>query len=102
MAQGKPAWIAEINKLAKGLDPSCTQVRKQTYEDVQTFKERLNKLFEYSRKLDEDHLRGLMGKAVTKKRTKWISYIKNDGKRPLDIDEEVWLRLEKLAYSKQQ
>ena len=64
---GRPAWIAVINKLATGLDPPCTHVRKQIFEDVQTFKDRLNDAFEYSGTLNEDYLRGLMGKAVTKK-----------------------------------
>jgi hypothetical protein len=73
---GKPAWMAEINKLAMGLDPSCTHIKKQTYEDVSIFKERLNKTFEYSGELNEEHLRGLMGKAITKKRTELIALIK--------------------------
>lgn len=25
---GRPAWVAEINKLVKWLDPSCTHIRK--------------------------------------------------------------------------
>jgi hypothetical protein len=54
--------MAKINKLAMGLDPSCTHIKKQTYEDVSIFKERLNKSFEYSGELNEEHLRGLMQK----------------------------------------
>jgi len=77
---GRPVWIAKINKLAKRLDPSCTNVKKQTYEDVQIFKECLHENFDYSRKLNDDHLRGLISKAVTKKRVELISLIKNDGK----------------------
>ena len=98
---GKPAWMAEINKLAMGLDPSCTHIKKQTYEDVSIFKERLNKSFEYSGELNEEHLRGLMGKAVTKKRVELISLIKRGGIQPMHIDAEVWERLQKLAASKQ-
>ena len=98
---GKPAWMAEINKLAMGLDPSCTHIKKQTYEDVSIFKERLNKSFEYSGELNEEHLRGLMGKAVTKKRVELISLIKRGGIQPMHIDGEVWDRLQKLAASKQ-
>ena len=98
---GKPAWIAEINKLATWLDPSCTHIRKQTFEDVQTFHNRLNDNFDYSGTLNEDYLRGLMGKAVTKKRAELILLIKNNGKQPLHVDEKVWQRLEKLANSKQ-
>ena len=98
---GKPAWMAEINKLAMGLDPSCTHIKKQTYEDVSIFKERLHKNFEYSGELNEEHLRGLMGKAVTKKRTELIALIKSGGNRPMHIDAEVWERLQKLAASRQ-
>ena len=98
---GKPAWMAEINKLAMGLDPSCTHIKKQTYEDVSIFKDRLNKSFEYSGELNEEHLRGLMGKAVTKKRVELITLIKKGGSQPMHIDAEVWERLQKLAASKQ-
>ena len=98
---GKPAWMAEINKLAMGLDPSCIHIKKQTYEDVSIFKERLNKSFEYSGELNEEHLRGLMGKAVTKKRTELITLIKRGGNQPMHIDAEVWERFQKLAASKQ-
>ena len=98
---GKPAWMSEINKLAMGLDPSCTHIKKQTYEDVSIFKERLNKNFEYSGELNEEHLRALMGKVVTKKRTELIALIKRGGSQPKNIDAEVWMRLQKLAASKQ-
>ena len=98
---GKPAWMSEINKLAMGLDPSCTHIKKQTYEDVSIFKERLNKSFEYSGELNEEHLRALMGKVVTKKRTELIALIKRGGSQPMHIDAEVWERLQKLAASKQ-
>lgn len=98
---GKPAWIAEINKLAKWLDPSCTHIRKQTYEDVQMFRDRLDENFEYSSPLNEDYLRALMGRAVTKRRTELIHFIQNNGERQKHIDKSVWLRLEKLANSRQ-
>jgi hypothetical protein len=98
---GKPAWMAEINKLAMGLDPSCTHIKKQTYEDVSIFKDRLNQNFEYSGELNEEHLRSLMGKAVTKKRVELITLIKKGGSQPKHIDAEVWERLQKLAASKQ-
>lgn len=98
---GKPTWIAEINKLAISLDPSCTNIRKQTFEDVQTFKNRLDDNFEYSGTLNDDYLRALMGRAVTKRRSELISLIKRDGLQPEYIDEQVWHQLEKLAMSKQ-
>lgn len=65
------------------------------------FKRRLSEHFEYSGKLNDDHLQGMMGKAVTKRRGELIAYIKSDGKQPLNIDESIWHRLKKLANSKQ-
>jgi len=98
---GKPAWVAEIGKLAIGLDASCTNIRSQTYEAVTTFKARLNDSFEYSRTLNDDYLRSMMGKAVTKKRGELITLINKGGTQPLHIDHEVWERLSKLAASRQ-
>ena len=99
---GKPAWVAEIGKLAIGLDASCTNIRSQTYEAVTTLKARLNDNFEYSRTLNDDYLRSMMGKAVTKKRGELIALINKGGTQPLHIDSEVWERLVKLAASRQQ
>ena len=98
---GKPSWIAQINKLAAGLDPSCTHIKKQTFQDVQTFKDRLDDVFDYSGTLNEDYLRALMEKAVTKRRSELISMIKNNVDQPKHVDREVWIRLEKFAASKQ-
>lgn len=98
---GKPAWSQEINKLASGLDPSCTDVRKQTYEDVRIFKERLSQSFDYSGELNEGYLRSLMGKAVGRRRTGLIKKIRNGECQPIHIDSAVWKRLQKLASSKQ-
>lgn len=98
---GRPMWMAEIQKLAVGLDPSCTHIKKQTYEDVSLFKERLNQNYEYSGELNEDYLRGLMGKAVTRKRRDLILFIRDGGSQPNHIDSGVWERLLKLEKSKQ-
>ena len=98
---GKPAWVAEIGKLAIGLDASCTNIRSQTYEVVTTLKARLNDNFEYSGTLNDDYLRSMMGKAVTKKRGELIALINKGGTQPLHIDHEVWERLVKLAASRQ-
>lgn len=70
---GKKAWIAEVNKLAKGLDLSCTHIRRQAYEDMRILKDRFNDNFEYDGELNEDHLRTILGKGVTRKRTELIA-----------------------------
>ena len=98
---GRPAWITAINKLAKWLDLSCIDIRKQTYGDICIFKERLSEQFEYTEDVNESYLRGLMGKAVTKKRTEVISFIKSGGSCPSVMDKKVWERLELLASSEQ-
>ena len=98
---GKPTWIKKINRLVAGLDPSCTHIRKHTFEAVQTFKDRLNEHFDYSGRLNEDFLRGLMEKAVTKRRGELIVLIRNNGDQPKHFDQEIWKCLENLANSKQ-
>ena len=98
---GRAAWIAIVNKLAAGLNPSCTHIRNQTHESMCILKDWLNDDFEYSRDLNEDYLRGLLGKAVTRKRTQLLSYIKDNKKPAFHVDEDVWLRLEKLARNDQ-
>ena len=98
---GRAAWIADINKLAGGLDPSCTDIRKQAHGDICIFKDRLNEQFEYSSDVSEYHLRGLIGKAVTRRRMELITLINSNGGHPLNFDKDIWKRLEMLASSKQ-
>ena len=96
---GKPARVAEIGKLATA--KSCTHIARQTYDDVTTFKTRLDERFEYSGTLNEDDLRSMMGKGITKKRGELFKLIRKGGSQPLHIDHEVWERLVKLEASKQ-
>ena len=98
---GRPAWMNEINKLSVGLDPSCTHIKKQTYEDVIIFKERLSQCFEYSGELNEEYLRGLMGRAVGRRRGELIKMIKRGESQPKHIDSEVWGRLVSYESSEQ-
>ena len=98
---GRPAWMNEINKLSVGLDPSCTHIKKQTYEDVIIFKERLSQCFEYSGELNEEYLRGLMGRAVGMRRGELIKMIKRGDSQPKHIDSEVWGRLVSYESSEQ-
>ena len=98
---GRPAWMNEINKLSIGLDPSCTHIRKQTYEDVIIFKERLSQCFEYSGELNEEYLRGLMGRAVGRRRGELIKMIKRGENQPKHIDSQVWVRLVNYESSEQ-
>jgi len=85
----KPTWTAKVNKLAAWLDPSCTHICKQTYEDMTILKDRLNDNFKYSRNFNQDHMRGLFSKALTKKMTELIVYIKKGGKQPLNWHQDL-------------
>ena len=98
---GKLAWVAEVNKLVGGLDPSCMHIRKQTHKDMCILKERLDERFEYFGELNQDHLRALLGKAVTRKRIELISFIRKGGEQPITIDKTIWSWLENLASSTQ-
>jgi hypothetical protein len=97
---GRPAWVNEIRKLAAGLDPSCTDVRRQTYEAVSTFKAWLDERFEYSGTLNEDEMKSLLGKAISRKRSELYAKIDKGDPEPLHIDHAVWQRLVKLAGSR--
>ena len=98
---GKPAWIAEINKLARWLDPSCRDIRRQSHGDICLFKQRLNEHFDYSDDVNDNYLRSLMGKAVTRKRNDLISLINMGAECPPLVDLDVWNRLESIADSEQ-
>lgn len=98
---GRPAWMIEINKLAVALDPSCCYIKKQTYEDITIFKERLSQNFEYSGELNEAYLKSLMGRAVTRRRGELMKSIGRGEPQPNHIDSGVWERLLKLHASKQ-
>ena len=98
---GKPAWIAEINKLARRLDPSCRDIRRQSHDDICMFKQRLNEHFDYSDDVNDNYLRSLMGKAVTRKRNDLISLINMGAECPPLVDLDVWNRLESIADSEQ-
>jgi len=51
--------------------------------------------------MNEDYMRGLLDRAVTKWRSKLISFIKKGGKCPEYFDKPIWDRLVMLADSKQ-
>ena len=73
--------IAEINKLLSRLNRDCTNIWKQTFEDMNSFKSKLNKNFESSSTLNEDYLWSLMEKAVTKRRAEYLVCICAEGKQ---------------------
>ena len=98
---GKSAWVVEINKLARWLDPSCRDIRRQSHVDICVFKQRLNEHFDYSDDVSDNYLRGLMGKAVTRKRNDLISMINMGADCPPHVDLDVWKRLESIAASEQ-
>ena len=62
----------------------------------------MDEYFEYFGKLNDEYLRRLMGKAITKRRSELLSLIRSKGAQPNYIDHDVWLRLQKLADSRLQ
>ena len=64
------------------------------------FKERLSHCFEYFGELNEEYLRGLMGRAVGRRRSELIKMIKRGDSQPKYIDSEVWTRLVNYESSK--
>lgn len=65
------------------------------------FKERLSQCFEYSGELNEEYLRGLMGRVVGRRRGELIKMIKRGDSQPNHIDSEVWARLVNYESSEQ-
>ena len=51
--------------------------------------------------LNEEHLRGLMGRAVGRRRGEHIKMIKRGDSQPKHIDSEVWARLVNYESSEQ-
>lgn len=61
------------------LDPTCTYLKRQTYAAVTILKDRLNESFDYSSNLNNDYLRAVIGRAVSKRRSKLMKVIKEGG-----------------------
>lgn len=69
--------------------------------NLYVLKDRLHDHFDYSGEINQDHLRKLLGKAVTRKRIEIIGMIKSGKDRPFTTDYYIWTRLEKLSKSRQ-
>lgn len=83
------------------LDPTCTYLKRQTYAAVTIFKDRLNESFDYSSNLNNDYLRAVIGRAVSKRRSKLMKVIKEGGSQPMHSSLDRWRRMVKLTCAQQ-
>jgi hypothetical protein len=93
---GAKSWRVELNKLCCALDPLVMDVRNQPHKPMMTLKKRLASKFEYSADIDDDWLRGEIGKGVSTRRFQLMEMIRNGEKVPPGFDKDSWYDLERI------
>jgi hypothetical protein len=71
-----------LNKLCCALDQSVMDVINQPHKPMITLKKRLASKFEYSADIDDDWLRGEIGKGISTRRFQLMEMIRNGEKVP--------------------
>ena len=94
---GVKTWKAELNKLCCALDPSVMDVRNQPHKPMMTLKKRLAYKFEYSADIDDDWLRGEIGRGVSTRRFQLMEMIRNGDLIPPGFDKDIWYNLQRVA-----
>jgi hypothetical protein len=94
---GAKSWRAELNKLCCALDPSVMDVRNQPHKPMMTLKKRLASKFEYSADIDDDWLRGEIGRGVSTRRFLLMEMIRNGEEVPPGFDKDIWYKLERIS-----
>ena len=94
---GAKSWRAELNKLCCALDPSVMDVRNQPHKSMITLKKRLSSKFEYSADIDDDWLRGEIGKGISNMRFQLMEMIRNGEQVPPGFDKDIWDNLERIS-----
>jgi hypothetical protein len=94
---GAKSWRAELNKLCCALDPSVMDVRNQPHKPMMTLKKRLACKFEYSADIDDDWLRGEIGRGVSTRRFQLMEMIRNGDQMPPGFDKGVWYTLQRIS-----
>ena len=92
---GVTAWKSDLNKLARGLDPTVMDVREQPLIEMATLRRRLRQNFEYSQPVDPILIRQLVGRAITQWRNSLWKKMDAGKDCPKGFDSEVWEKLEK-------
>lgn len=86
-----------MNKLCCALDPSVMDVRNQPHKPMMTLKKRLASKFEYSDDIDDDWLRGEIGRGVSTRRFQLMEMIRNGEQGPPGFDKDMWYNLERIS-----
>ena len=94
---GAKSWRAELNKLCCALDPSVMDVRNQPHKPMMTLKKRLACKFEYSADIDDDWLRGEIGRGVSTRRFQLMEMIRNGDQMPPGFDKGIWYTLQRIS-----
>jgi hypothetical protein len=94
---GAKSWRAELNKMCSALDPSVMDVRNQPHKPMMTLKKRLASKFEYSADIDDDWLRGEIGRGVSTRRFQLMEMIRNGDQIPPGFDIDIWYNLQKIS-----
>ena len=93
---GAKSWRAELNKVCCALDPSVMDVRNQPHKPMMTLKKRLACKFEYSADIDDDWLRGEIGRGVSMRRFQLMEMIRNGDEMPPGFDKGIWYSLQRI------
>ena len=93
---GAKSWRAELNKVCCALDPSVMDVRNQPHKPMMTLKKRLTCKFEYSADIDDDWLRGEIGRGVSMRRFQLMEMIRNGDEMPPGFDKGIWYSLQRI------
>ena len=96
---GLSAWKAEVNKLARGLDPSIRDIRQQPHQKIEILKRRLTDKFEYSGVISDKFLLPLLGQKVSTRRNELMTAIRAGKECPLGVDKNARKTLENLCGS---
>lgn len=94
---GAKSWRAELNKFCCALDPSVMDVRNQPHKPMMTLKKRLACKFEYSADIDDDWLRGEIGRGVSTRRFQLMEMIRNGDQMPPGFDKGIWYSLQRIS-----
>ena len=72
-------------------------VRNQPHKPMMTLKKRLACKFEYSADIDDDWLRGEIGRGVSTRRFQLMEMIRNGDQMPPGFDKGVWYTMQRIS-----
>lgn len=87
---GLKNWKKKVKKLSYTLDPTVFDVRRFTKDALREARDKLGEKFEYSAKLCKGFFKGVLGKALSQRRSALLALIESGIPCPLSFDERVW------------